>query len=75
MKVPSDTVRARVMDDTKIWAALALPGEAKIGIEDPRALEALATTVEDQAHRRWLVSNDEEEHMERILPRLREHWG
>jgi coenzyme F420-dependent glucose-6-phosphate dehydrogenase len=68
MKVSFDSDKARAMEDTKIWAALALPGEAKMGIEDPREMEALAKTVEDQAHRRWLVSDDPEEHVEQIRP-------
>ena len=58
MKVSFDTDRAQAMEDTKIWAALALPGEAKMGVEDPREMERLAKTVEDVAHRRWLVSDD-----------------
>ena len=66
MKVSFDTDRARAMEDTKIWAALALPGEAKMGIEDPREMEALAKTVENQAHRRWIVSDDPDEHVEQI---------
>ncbi len=55
MKVSFDTDRGRAMEDTKIWAALALSGEQKMGVEDPREMERLATTVEDVAHRRWLV--------------------
>ena len=73
MKVSFDTDRARAMEDTKIWAALALSGEQKMGIEDPREMERLATTVEDVAHRRWLVSDDVEEHIEQIKPYL--EWG
>ena len=66
MKVSFDTDRARAMEDTKIWAALALPGEQKVGVEDPREMERLAKTVEDVAHRRWLVSSDPDEHVEQI---------
>jgi coenzyme F420-dependent glucose-6-phosphate dehydrogenase len=73
MKVSFDTDRARAMENTKIWAALALSGEQKMGIEDPREMERLATTVEDVAHRRWLVSDDVEEHIEQIKPYL--EWG
>ena len=61
------------MEDTKIWAALALPGEAKMGVEDPREMERLAKTVEDVAHRRWLVSDDVDEHIEQIKPYI--DWG
>ena len=73
MKVSFDTDRARAMEDTKIWAALALSGEQKTGVEDPREMERLAQTVEDVAHRRWLVSDDVEEHIEQIRPYL--EWG
>ena len=73
MKVSFDTDKARAMEDTKIWAALALSGEQKMGIEDPREMERLATTVEDVAHRRWLVSDDVDEHVEQIKPYL--DWG
>ena len=66
MKVSFDSDRARAMEDTKIWAALALPGEQKVGVEDPREMERLAKTVEDVAHRRWLVSSDADEHVEQI---------
>ena len=56
MKVSFDTDRARAMEDTKVWSALALSGEQKVGVEDPREMERLAKTVEDVAYRRWLVS-------------------
>ncbi len=66
MKVSFDTDRARAMEDTKIWAALALSGDQKVGVEDPREMERLAATVEDVAHRRWLVSSDPDEHVDQI---------
>jgi coenzyme F420-dependent glucose-6-phosphate dehydrogenase len=66
MKVSFDTDRARAMEDTKIWAALALPGEQKVGVDDPREMERLAKTVQDVAHKRWLVSSDPDEHVDQI---------
>jgi coenzyme F420-dependent glucose-6-phosphate dehydrogenase len=66
MKVSFDTDLARAMDDTKVWAALALPGDKKVGVEDPREMERLAREVEDVAHRRWLVSDDPDEHIEQV---------
>ena len=68
VKVSYDTDRERAMEDTKIWAALALPAEAKAGVEDPREMERLAREVEGVAHRRWLVSNDPDEHIEQLRP-------
>ena len=70
VKVSYDTDRKRAMEDTKIWAALALPAESKAGIDDPREMERLAKTVEDVAHRRWLVSDDPDEHIEQLRPYL-----
>ena len=70
VKVSFDTDRDRAMEDTKIWAALALPAESKAGVDDPREMERLAKGVEDVAHRRWLVSNDPDEHLEQLKPYL-----
>jgi coenzyme F420-dependent glucose-6-phosphate dehydrogenase len=68
VKVSYDTDRTRALEDTKIWAALALPAEAKAGVDDPREMERLAHEVEGVAHRRWLVSNDPDEHLEQLRP-------
>jgi coenzyme F420-dependent glucose-6-phosphate dehydrogenase len=68
VKVAYDTDRDRAMADTRIWAALALPAEDKVAIHDAREMEAKAATVADQAYRRWLVSNDPDEHVEQIRP-------
>jgi coenzyme F420-dependent glucose-6-phosphate dehydrogenase len=70
IKVSYDTDRNRAMEDTKIWAALALPAEAKAGVDDPREMERLAESVEDVAHMRWLVSSDPDEHLEQLRPYL-----
>jgi coenzyme F420-dependent glucose-6-phosphate dehydrogenase len=70
VKVAYDTDRGRAIEDTKIWAALALPAEAKAGIDDPREMERLARTVEDVAHRRWLVSDNPDEHIDQLRPYL-----
>jgi coenzyme F420-dependent glucose-6-phosphate dehydrogenase len=68
VKVSFDTDHARAMQDTRIWAALALPAEDKANIHDPREMEKKAEAVADQAHKRWLVSSDPEEHIEQIRP-------
>lgn len=68
VKVSFDTDHERAMQDTRIWSALALPAEDKANIHDPREMEAKAATVADQAHKRWLVSSDPEEHIEQIRP-------
>lgn len=68
MKVSFDPDHDRAMEDTKIWAALALPGEQKMGVHDPRDMEVLAKAAEPYAHKRWLVSSDPDEHVEQIAP-------
>jgi len=68
IKVSYDSDRNRAMEDTKIWASLALPAEAKAGVDDPREMERLARSVEDVAYRRWLVSDDPDEHIEQLRP-------
>ena len=73
MKVSFDTDRARALADTRIWAALALSGEQKTGVDDPRQMERLAKDMEDVAHRRWLVADDPDEHVEQIRPYV--EWG
>lgn len=69
MKVSFDTDKQRAREDTRIWAALALPAEKKMGVEDPREMERLADELPlDQAASRWIVSDDPDEHVERIRP-------
>ncbi|GHO85301.1 glucose-6-phosphate dehydrogenase (coenzyme-F420) [Dictyobacter formicarum] len=68
VKVAFDTDRDHALADTRIWAALSLPAEDKVQIHDAREMERRAESVADQAHRRWLVSSDPEEHIEQIRP-------
>jgi coenzyme F420-dependent glucose-6-phosphate dehydrogenase len=67
VKVSYDTDRSRALADTRIWAALALTAEEKVGVHNPRDMEERARSVHDP-ERRWLVSNDPEEHVEQIAP-------
>ena len=73
MKVSFDTDYDRAKEDTKVWAALALPGDKKLGVHDPREMEVLAKEAEPYAHTRWLVSADPDEHVEQIAPYI--GWG
>lgn len=68
VKVSFDTDRERALRDTRIWSALALSAEEKATIHDAREMERRAEEVADQAHHRWLVSRDPEEHIEQIRP-------
>jgi coenzyme F420-dependent glucose-6-phosphate dehydrogenase len=67
MKVSFDTDLARATEDTRFWSALALSPEEKMSVEDPLEMERLADALPlDRIARRWIVSNDPDEHVERI---------
>ena len=69
MKVSFDTDKERAIQDTKHWAALALSPAEKTGVEDPIEMEKLADALPiERAASRWIVSDDPEEHIERIAP-------
>src|SRR5205814_2987364 len=64
-----DTDRARAMEDTREWAALALSPEQKMSVEDPIEMERLAATLSaEKAATRWIVSTDPDEQVERVRP-------
>jgi len=69
MKVSFDTDRERALADTRIWAALALSADEKVGVHNPLDMEERAKTVTNP-ERRWLVSSDPAEHVEQIAPYL-----
>lgn len=67
MKVSFDTDRQRALEDTRHWAALALTPEEKISVEDPIEMEKLADSLPvERTASRWIVSDDPDEHVERI---------
>ena len=67
VKVSFDTDRARALEDTRHWAALALTPEEKMTVEDPVKMAALADSLPmERVAKRWIVSNDAEEHVEKI---------
>jgi coenzyme F420-dependent glucose-6-phosphate dehydrogenase len=69
MKVSFDTDIARAKEDTRHWAALALSAEEKMSVEDPLEMERLADSLTaERAAKRWIVSADPDEHVERIRP-------
>jgi len=69
VKVSFDTDPRRAREDTRIWAALALPSEEKVGVEDPREMERRSALLPiEVAASRWIVSSDPDEHVERIKP-------
>lgn len=69
MKVSFDTDRERAMQDTRFWAALSLSPEEKMSVEDPLEMERLADALPlERAAKRWIVSTDPDEHIEKIKP-------
>ncbi len=66
VKLSFDTTMERALDNTRAWAALALPEEAKRGVEDPREMERRAKEGEANAHTRFIVSADPDEACARI---------
>jgi coenzyme F420-dependent glucose-6-phosphate dehydrogenase len=69
MKVSFDTDRDRALNDTRFWGALALKPEEKMNVEDPMEMERLADALPlERTASRWIVSNDPDEHVERIRP-------
>jgi coenzyme F420-dependent glucose-6-phosphate dehydrogenase len=67
VKVSFDTDRARALEDTRYWGALALSSEEKTGVEDPVEMERLADALPvERTASRWIVSDDADEHVERI---------
>ena len=69
MKVSFDKDRQQAMEDTRHWAALALSPEEKTSVEDPIEMERLADQMPaERAAKRWIVSTDPDEHVEKIRP-------
>jgi coenzyme F420-dependent glucose-6-phosphate dehydrogenase len=69
MKVSFDSDRTRAMEDTRYWAALALSPEEKMSVEDPLEMEKLSDQLPaERAAKRWIVSADPDEQVERIRP-------
>ena len=68
IKVSYDHDRQFAHDACRWWAALALSGEEKSGVEDPIEMERLADAAADRAHTRFIVSDDPDEVVERIAP-------
>jgi coenzyme F420-dependent glucose-6-phosphate dehydrogenase len=66
VKVSYERDRERAIDDCRFWAALALPAEAKQGVDDPLELERLAEEEHVHAESRFIVSGDPHEQVEAI---------
>ena len=69
MKVSFDVDAQRALEDTRFWAALSLSAEEKMSVEDPLEMERLADQLPiERTAKRWIVSSDPEEQVERIRP-------
>jgi coenzyme F420-dependent glucose-6-phosphate dehydrogenase len=66
IKVSYDRDRERALENCNFWAPLALTPERKEGIEDPIEMERVADEHLDQAHTRFIVSDDPDEVVEKI---------
>jgi len=68
VKVSFDHDRQRALEDTRFWAPLALSPEEKMGVEDPIEMQRLGRALPiERAASRFIVSDDPDEHVERIV--------
>jgi coenzyme F420-dependent glucose-6-phosphate dehydrogenase len=68
VKVSYDHDRDHAEQACQWWAALALTGEQKAGVDDPVEMERLADANKEKASSRFIVSDDPDEVVERIAP-------
>ena len=68
IKVSYDRDREQARENCGWWAALALSGEEKGGIDDPVEMERLADAAADRAHTRFIVTDDPEEVVAKVRP-------
>ena len=67
VKVSFDHDRDAAMEATRYWGALGLSAEQKSGVEDPIEMQRLADELSvEQTAKRFIVSTDPDEHVERI---------
>ncbi|MGH2808131.1 MAG: glucose-6-phosphate dehydrogenase (coenzyme-F420) [Actinomycetota bacterium] len=66
IKVSYDRDVDRAKRNCEWWAALALSGDQKSGIEDPIEMERLAEENKERAHTRFIVSNDPDEVVDKV---------
>ena len=67
VKVSFDHDRDAAMEATRFWGALGLSAEQKSGVEDPVEMQRLADALStEQTAKRFIVSTDPDEHVERI---------
>jgi coenzyme F420-dependent glucose-6-phosphate dehydrogenase len=68
IKVSYDRDVEIAFESCKLWSALGLSHEQKAGIDDPVEMERVADENADKAHNRFIVSNEPDEVIEKIMP-------
>jgi coenzyme F420-dependent glucose-6-phosphate dehydrogenase len=68
IKVSYDRDADAAFESCKLWSALGLSHEQKAGIDDPIEMERVADENADQAHKRFIVSCEPDEVIEKIVP-------
>jgi len=68
IKVSYDRDIDVAFESCRLWSALGLSHEQKAGIDDPVEMERIADENADKAHNRFIVSNEPDEVIEKILP-------
>ena len=68
IKVSYDRDVEVAFESCKLWSALGLSHEQKAGIDDPIEMERVADENADKAHERFIVSNEPDEVIEKIMP-------
>jgi len=68
IKVSYDRDADFALESCKPWAALGLTHDQKAGIDDPIEMERVADEHADQAHRRFIVSDDRDAVVEQVMP-------
>jgi len=67
VKVSFDPDRAKALEDTRFWGALALKPEEKSDVEDPIEMQRLADALPtERTASRFIVSDEPEEHVAAI---------
>ena len=68
IKVSYDRDVEVAFESCKLWSALGLSHDQKAGIDDPIEMERVADENADKAHERFIVSNEPDEVIEKIMP-------
>ncbi len=69
IKLSYDVDRARALEDTRFWAALALTPEQKAGLHDPTEMQRAGEELPiEQVASRWIVASAPDEVIDQVRP-------